>query len=240
MIPVHFPQANHILAMNQDDYEPLAVYRHEDAHGRVSFCMRLSPLEIEEVSRTRTLWIQQLTFGNSFQPIALSSVRPEEIPGGVETLGLPPHQWRVISEKAALDERAKKLSKFISENNMFPKLARAEQLLLRKQLDVMGQYSSVLRERISCFSEIQQRAATLSAIEDAIDEAAGMPGNVRRPVMQSVRAYLGAIEPYTVYEPEPPLEHPDGRGDTEEEAEIRLKHQLFRKWNTLAERAKRL
>lgn len=78
MIPVSFPEANTLLGGNQDEYEPLPIHRFkDDAQGRVAMCFRLSPAELEEIARTRTLWIQQLTFGQPFQPVALSTQRPE-------------------------------------------------------------------------------------------------------------------------------------------------------------------
>lgn len=80
MIPVKFPEANAVLAANQDDYEPLPVHRFpDDPQGRVAMCFRLSPAELEEIARTKTLWIQQLTFGQAFQPIALSTQRPGDL-----------------------------------------------------------------------------------------------------------------------------------------------------------------
>ncbi len=77
MIPVQFPEANAVLAMSQDEYEPIAVRRFTD--GRIACCFRLSDAEIKEIVLTGTLWIQQLTFGRSFQPIALSTQRPEDL-----------------------------------------------------------------------------------------------------------------------------------------------------------------
>jgi hypothetical protein len=81
VIPVQFPEANATLAMGQDQYEPMAVYKFRDAEGRIACCFRLSDLEIAEIMRTRTLWIQQLTFDRAFQPIALSTARPAGLPG---------------------------------------------------------------------------------------------------------------------------------------------------------------
>jgi hypothetical protein len=80
MIPVRFPESNAVLARDQGEYEPMAVYRFQDKEGRIACCFRLSDAELEEISRTRTLWVQQLTFGRSFQPIALSTQRPEDLP----------------------------------------------------------------------------------------------------------------------------------------------------------------
>ena len=80
MIPVQFPESNGVLARDQGEYEPLPIYSFNDAEGRIVFCCRLSEWEIDEIRRTRTLWIQQLTFGRRFQPIALSTSRPDNLP----------------------------------------------------------------------------------------------------------------------------------------------------------------
>jgi len=80
MIPVQFPEANVLLARDQGEYEPMAVYFFGDAEGRVAMCFRLSDAEIEEIVRTRTLWIQQLTFNRRFQPMGLTTQRPEDLP----------------------------------------------------------------------------------------------------------------------------------------------------------------
>jgi hypothetical protein len=80
MIPVQFPEANGTLALNQSEYEPIAIYAFHDEQGRVVCCFRLSDAEIEEIVRTRTLWLQQLTFGQRFQPIGLSTQRPDDLP----------------------------------------------------------------------------------------------------------------------------------------------------------------
>lgn len=78
MIPAQFPESNQVLAMGQEDYEPMPIHRSTD--GRVTCCFRLSPAELEEIARTRTLWIQVLTFNHPFQPIALSTQRPADLP----------------------------------------------------------------------------------------------------------------------------------------------------------------
>lgn len=80
MIPVAFPEANTELGRSQNEYEPLPVYRFKDPEGRVVLCCRLSPAELDEINRTRTIWLQQLTFGSPFQPIAMSTLRPADLP----------------------------------------------------------------------------------------------------------------------------------------------------------------
>jgi hypothetical protein len=82
MIPVQFPESNGVLARAQGEYEPLPVYvfPNHDLTGRIACCFRLSDAEIAEIVRTRTLWVQQLTFGRRFQPIGLSTQRPDDLP----------------------------------------------------------------------------------------------------------------------------------------------------------------
>ncbi len=80
MIPVQFPESNGVLARDQGEYEPMAIYHFGDAEGRIACCFRLSDAEIEEIRQTRTLWVQQLTFGRRFQPIGLSTQRPDDLP----------------------------------------------------------------------------------------------------------------------------------------------------------------
>lgn len=78
MIPVNFTEANRTLAFGQDEYEPIQVHFDlSDPQARATCCFRLSDAEVEEIVRTRTLWLQQLTFGRGFAPIALSTQKPQ-------------------------------------------------------------------------------------------------------------------------------------------------------------------
>lgn len=77
MIPVSFPEQTAILGQDQPEYEPLPVHRGPRPWVKTTMCFRLSPAELEEIARTRTLWISQLTFGDRFQPVALSTQKPE-------------------------------------------------------------------------------------------------------------------------------------------------------------------
>lgn len=80
MIATAFPEANCLLAMDQDEYEPLHVHLHyEGSEGKVTCCFRLSDAEVDEIVRTRTLWYSQLTFRNPFQPVLLSTQKPEDM-----------------------------------------------------------------------------------------------------------------------------------------------------------------
>ena len=64
---------------------------------------------------------------------------------------IPPHQMRVLEEKAELDKKAKTLSRFIGYSTIFETLDEAEQERLREQNDVMWQYSDILGARIAAF-----------------------------------------------------------------------------------------
>jgi len=64
---------------------------------------------------------------------------------------VPPHQQRVIDEKAARDGEVSRLAAFIDSNPVFPQLPADEQARLRRQLDVMRELSVILDERIAAF-----------------------------------------------------------------------------------------
>ena len=64
---------------------------------------------------------------------------------------IPPHQQRVIDEKAARDSEISRLAVFIDSNPVFPQLPADEQARLRRQLDVMRELSVILGERIAHF-----------------------------------------------------------------------------------------
>lgn len=59
---------------------------------------------------------------------------------------------RVIDEKAALDDKAKKLSAFIGENPLFEQLGAAEQEHMKVLNDLMWQYSEILGQRLAAFT----------------------------------------------------------------------------------------
>ena len=64
---------------------------------------------------------------------------------------LPPHQQRVIGEKAVNDDRLVKLTQFIAANPLFPTLDSAEQQRQRDQRHLMAELSDVLGDRIEAF-----------------------------------------------------------------------------------------
>jgi hypothetical protein len=64
---------------------------------------------------------------------------------------MQPFQERVIEEKRELDEKIAKLDLFW-KGDVFLTLPSAEQVLLRRQLVAMEDYSAMLGERITAFS----------------------------------------------------------------------------------------
>lgn len=64
---------------------------------------------------------------------------------------VPPHQLRVIKEKAARDGEISSLAVFIDANPVFATLPADEQARMRRQLDVMRELSVILGERIAAF-----------------------------------------------------------------------------------------
>ena len=67
------------------------------------------------------------------------------------SISLPPHQQRVVLEKAELDERIHKLFAF-QQTPTFEILHPAEQERLVSQLSAMRAYAEVLRQRIAAFA----------------------------------------------------------------------------------------
>lgn len=67
---------------------------------------------------------------------------------------IPPHQQRVIDEKAELDFKIEKLDDFINRNALFLSLPEEEQARLVRQKYVMNDYSLILDERIAAFKPI--------------------------------------------------------------------------------------
>ena len=63
---------------------------------------------------------------------------------------LPDYQQRVVDEKNELDEKFAKLCAFHG-TDMFNTLSQEEQDLLRKQADVMAEYTCILGDRIAMF-----------------------------------------------------------------------------------------
>ena len=67
-----------------------------------------------------------------------------------DTAGLAPHQLRVVAERAALDDKLRKLIKF-STGPVFAALDENERNRLTAQAGAMAMYSFALGERIAAF-----------------------------------------------------------------------------------------
>ena len=63
---------------------------------------------------------------------------------------VPPHQQRVLDEKAELDERRERLVAFFS-TPIFHGLPESEQIRMERQAVAMRTYSEILGERIAAF-----------------------------------------------------------------------------------------
>lgn len=64
---------------------------------------------------------------------------------------MTPHQQRVVDEKNALDEKLIKLSAFV-RTDTFTALEAEDKQLLRRQREVMLDYSDILGDRIARFA----------------------------------------------------------------------------------------
>ena len=64
---------------------------------------------------------------------------------------MQPHQQRVLDEKSELDSKAKALSDFLGNSDIFPSLDSAEQKRLKEQCEIMWKYSEILGKRIAAF-----------------------------------------------------------------------------------------
>lgn len=64
---------------------------------------------------------------------------------------MQPHQQRVVDEKKELDEKLDRLKAFIETSPIFNSLSLDERERMRRQFDVMAEYSSILSQRIDAF-----------------------------------------------------------------------------------------
>lgn len=64
---------------------------------------------------------------------------------------MQPHQQRVLDEAKELEVKLEALSEFISSSDVYSKLQNEEKGRLVKQSRAMGEYLSILHERISAF-----------------------------------------------------------------------------------------
>lgn len=84
-----FPGVNVTLAENQPPYDPLPMQWVGGSNGVGITCWQLSDEELDHILRTREIWCTHLTFGQPFQPLAISADRPV---------------WDAVEETPALGE----------------------------------------------------------------------------------------------------------------------------------------
>ena len=77
MEAIEFDQQTVVLAKDQPQYQPLPVHRDPSKEGvPVTCCFKLSPEELEDISKTGLLWHTSLTFGQALQPIRMTTKNP--------------------------------------------------------------------------------------------------------------------------------------------------------------------
>lgn len=76
MKAIDFEQRTCLLAEDQPQYETLPVHINDSAEREFTACFELSPEEIAEINTTGRIWYTQLTFGNPFQPVRMSTQNP--------------------------------------------------------------------------------------------------------------------------------------------------------------------
>lgn len=69
MQPIEFPGSNVVFGKDQPEYRPLPALVLQDSFRSVITCWELTDEEIEELTRTKRLYLKQLTFGNPLQPL---------------------------------------------------------------------------------------------------------------------------------------------------------------------------
>jgi len=78
MKAVEFPEVNVRIAEHQPQYETLPVYVNTNTDEcEVTMCFELDEYERKQVTETGKIWLTVLTFGNNFQPIGMSCLKPE-------------------------------------------------------------------------------------------------------------------------------------------------------------------
>ena len=72
MKAVKFNGVNRVIGENQPQYIPLPVQYLNDDEGTVISCWELTEEELQELMRTKRIYLQQLTFNSKLQPVRLT------------------------------------------------------------------------------------------------------------------------------------------------------------------------
>jgi hypothetical protein len=95
MKSIDFLAANIAIAKDQPEYNTLYGHViHDDPTIPIMVCMDLTDEDIEDIKTHRKLWVQQLTFGNRYTPMAVLTKSPYLH----EQSGTPMDENRMASE----------------------------------------------------------------------------------------------------------------------------------------------
>lgn len=74
--PIPFEKQNVVIAKDQHPYLPLPGQMFGDAQGTLLTSWEVTDEDLEEIIRTRRVWVTTLTMGHPLQPFRLSSDEP--------------------------------------------------------------------------------------------------------------------------------------------------------------------
>jgi hypothetical protein len=134
-----------ILHLYADDGE---AYGQEE--GIVIDFMRDPAEDID--SKLHALNTARLTRGSN--AAKLRAVFDEHIATRAQESRRPPHEQRVLEEKADLDKKIEALKTFISKSPVWETVSPLEKDRLQKQHHTMSHYSTILGERIAAFPSV--------------------------------------------------------------------------------------
>ena len=119
-------------------YDNLNTIQYRDLSGDYQREVATAKTKIEEAAMCA---VKALT--NDIHVVAFTPTTEKNI---------PPHQERVINELKELELKITNLTSFITSSTIYPTLDITEQELLVNQKDIMIEYSNILKERISSFT----------------------------------------------------------------------------------------
>lgn len=79
MKPTEFEGHNIVLGKGQPQYMELPALSCDDSAGTVWSCWELDDADLEDLMKTRKIWVGQLTFGNLFSPQMITTGMPLEV-----------------------------------------------------------------------------------------------------------------------------------------------------------------
>lgn len=69
MQPIEFPGSNVVFGKDQPEYRQLPALALQDKNGIVITCWEFTDEEVEEIIKTKKMYIQQMTFNKGIQPL---------------------------------------------------------------------------------------------------------------------------------------------------------------------------